>query len=64
MVPFLRSKVSSLAVTTVAVIKVPVFVGVGLTALSFSKGAIVMYSVLFLTLKREWLKCDKPCWLA
>jgi hypothetical protein len=43
---------------------VPVSVGVGLAALSFFKGAIMVYSVLFFTLEREWLKCDKPCWLA
>jgi hypothetical protein len=47
-----------------AVVEAPVSVGVGLTALSFPKEAIVVYSVLFLTLERGWLKCDKPCWLA
>jgi hypothetical protein len=31
---------------------VPVSVGVGLTALSFPKGAIIIYPVLFLTLER------------
>jgi hypothetical protein len=53
-----------LAVTTVAVIKVPVSVGVRLTALSFPEGAIVAHPVLFLTLERGWSKYDKPCWLA
>jgi hypothetical protein len=53
-----------LAAVTVAVVEVPVSVGVGLTALFFPEGAIVVYSVLFLTLERGWLKCDKPCWLA
>jgi hypothetical protein len=41
-----------LAATTVAVIKVPVSIGVRLTALSFSKEAIIIYPVLFLTLER------------
>jgi hypothetical protein len=53
-----------LAAITVAVIEVPVSVGVGLAALSFPEGAIVIYPVLFLTLERGWSKCDKPCWLA
>jgi hypothetical protein len=52
-----------LAAIAVTVVKVPVSVGVGLTALSFPEGAIMVYPVLFLTLEREWLKCDKPCWL-
>jgi hypothetical protein len=42
-----------LAVITVAVIKVPISVGVKLTALSFPEGAIIIYSILFLTLERE-----------
>jgi hypothetical protein len=45
-------------------VKVSVSVGIGLAALSFLKGAIVTYSVLFLTLERGWLKYDKPYWLA
>jgi hypothetical protein len=53
-----------LAIITVAVIKVPVSVGVGLAALSFPEEAIVVYPVFFLTLEKGWLKCDKPCWLA
>jgi hypothetical protein len=65
MVPFLRSKASSLAVTIMAVVIVlPIFIGVGLTALSFFKEAIVAYLVLFLPLQRGWLKCDKPYGLA
>jgi uncharacterized membrane protein len=65
MVSFLRSKASSLAVTTVAVVIVlPISIGVRLAVLSFSKGAIVVYSVLFLTLERGWSKYNKPCWLA
>jgi hypothetical protein len=35
-----------------AIVEVPIFVGVRLAALSFPKGAIVMYPVLFLTLER------------
>jgi hypothetical protein len=50
-----------LAAITVGVIKVPVSVDVRLAALFFPEGAIMAYSVLFLTLEREWLKCDKPC---
>jgi hypothetical protein len=53
-----------LAAITVAVVEVPVSVGVGLAALFFPEGAIVVYPVLFLTFERGWLKCDKPCWLA
>jgi hypothetical protein len=41
-----------LAVITVAVIEVPISVGVGLGALSFPEGAIIVYSVFFLTLER------------
>jgi hypothetical protein len=53
MVPFLKSKASSLAVITVAIIIVlPVSVDVRLAAFSFPKEAIVVYSVFFLTLER------------
>jgi hypothetical protein len=47
-----------------AVVEAPVSVGVKLAALFFPEGAIVVYSVLFLTLERGWLKYNKPCWLA
>jgi hypothetical protein len=45
------------------VIEAPVSVDVRLAVLSFLKGAIVIYSVLFLTLERGWLKYNKPYWL-
>jgi hypothetical protein len=64
--PLLSRMASSLGVgvLVVAATVLPVSVGVGLAARSFPEGAIVVYSVLFLTLERGWLKCDKPCWLA
>jgi hypothetical protein len=48
----------------VIVTVLPISVGVGLTALFFPEGAIMVYSVLFFTLERGWLKCDKPYGLA
>jgi hypothetical protein len=64
--PFLSRRASSLGVVAlvVAATVLPVSVGVGLAARSFPEGAIVVYSVLFLTLERGWLNCDKPYGLA
>jgi hypothetical protein len=48
--------ITLMVVTTV----LPIFISVGLKARSFPEGAIVVYPVLFFTLERGWLKCDKP----
>jgi hypothetical protein len=60
----MASSLDVVVALVVAVIVLPVSVGVGLEARSFPEGAIVVYSILFLTLERGWSKCDKPCWLA
>jgi hypothetical protein len=48
----MASSLDGVVALIVAAIMLPVSVGVGLKARSFPKGAIVMYSVLFLTLER------------
>jgi hypothetical protein len=64
--PFFSRSASSFWVVALVVVTtvLSVSVGVGLAARSFPEGAIVVHPVLFLTLEREWLKCNKPCWLA
>jgi hypothetical protein len=60
----MASSLGGVVALVVAAVVLPVFVGVGLEARSFPEGAIVVHLVLFLTLERGWLKCDKPCGLA
>jgi hypothetical protein len=59
----MASSLDGVVTLVVAATVLPVSVGVGLKALSFPEGAIVVYPVLFLTLERGWLKCNKPCGL-
>jgi hypothetical protein len=59
----MASSLDIVVALVVAAMTLPISVGVGLKARSFPEDAIVVYSVLFLTLERGWLKYNKPCGL-
>jgi hypothetical protein len=60
----MASSLGGVVALVVAATVLPISVGVGLKARFFPEEAIVVYSILFLTLERGWLKCNKPCGLA